>query len=136
MISDRELIINEIKHLIVNDYAIDLCILFGSAAQDRLKKSSDIDIVIGSKKGITNEQRLELSMDLSKICGRTVSVLDIAMLNGIVLKEVLVKGITIKNVDAVFKAKHITRMLDFMEDLYPMQKKGLIRKAKRFAYGE
>lgn len=136
MISDKNTIISEIKNHVEDDSDVDLCLLFGSAVDERLKKTSDIDIAVGSVNSVSNEKRAELSVTLSNIFGRNVSVLDISTMNGIVLKEVLVKGITIKNADSFFLAGHITRMLDFVEDLYPTQKKGLIKKAERFANGK
>ncbi len=127
-------IVDTIHNLIIKDNKIELCILYGSAASNRLKKSSDIDIAIAHAQGINNELRLETSLKLSAILKREVSVLDLSALNGIILREILKKGITIKNTNTLLKANLIIKMLDYSEDLYPLQKKALLKGAYNFAY--
>jgi len=136
MITEVTKIVDILKNVINNDNEIDLCILYGSAVKNKLKTNSDIDVVVGHSKGIHYKKRLDLSIKLSKIIGREVSLLDIGRMNGLILREVLIKGLTIKNKNPLYKAKQIIKMLDFVEDILPFQKKCLLKKARLFAYGK
>ncbi|MGL1890085.1 MAG: nucleotidyltransferase domain-containing protein [Spirochaetaceae bacterium] len=110
-------IVEKIKPLIDSD--IELTILYGSAASNRLTDRSDIDIAIGSNKRISNDKSLELSLKLTHLLNREVSVIDISKMEGVILKEVLQKGLTVKNSDPILKALYITKMITFTEDILP-----------------
>lgn len=131
----QDVILDIIKNIMYGHKNIPLCIIYGSLAKNQLKKESDIDICIGSESPISTEYRLKLSMELEKKLKRIITIVDITKSNGIFLKEVLTKGITIKNEKPFLKAKHIIRMLDFVEDLLPINRKTLYEKALRFAHG-
>lgn len=110
-------IVEKIRPLIDND--IELTILYGSAALNRLTERSDIDIAIGSNKHISNNKSLNLSLKLTHLLNREVSVIDISKMEGVILKEVLIKGLTVKNSDPLLKAQYIKKMITFSEDILP-----------------
>ncbi|MBI9100472.1 MAG: nucleotidyltransferase domain-containing protein [Spirochaetaceae bacterium] len=111
---------------------MDLCILYGSAALDRLSPSSDIDIAVGSKKSLSNDYCIELSRKLSLITDREVSIINIEKMEGIILQEVLVKGITLKNSEPNYKAGFLSKMYEYTEDILPYQMMGINNKLDVF----
>lgn len=116
-----------------NDY-IDLCILYGSAALDHLSPSSDIDIAVGSKKSLSNDFCMELSRKLTLSTDREVSIINIEKMEGVILQEVLVKGITIKNIKPEYKAQFLSKMYEYTEDILPFQMMGINKKVADFIY--
>jgi predicted nucleotidyltransferase len=134
-VHDKKEIIKLLDDSIKNYRQIELCFLYGSAALDRLNAQSDIDVAVASSTPLSVDDRLELSLILSQKAGREVSVLDLKKLNGLILREILTKGITIKNTNPMLKTEFLIRMLDFIEDMLPLQLEFLLKKARDFAYG-
>ena len=132
MVNTKNEIITSITPLIINDDSLDLCILYGSAVLDRLSPSSDIDIAVGSKKSLSNDYCIELSRKLSLITDREVSIINIEKMEGIILQEVLVKGITIKNSKSNYKARFLSKMYEYTEDILPYQMMGINNKVDNF----
>ncbi|MBN2860393.1 MAG: nucleotidyltransferase domain-containing protein [Sphaerochaetaceae bacterium] len=132
MLHTREEVIQHIQPLLFTYTNIDLCILYGSAARDTLHTGSDIDLAVGSSSGISYSDRFTLSQELTAVVGREVTVLDISSLNGVILQEVLTKGITIKNTDTAFKAELLIQMYEFTEDLLPAYMAGAKKRIRGF----
>jgi len=132
MIQSREAVIKTIESHLNKNKFIDLCILYGSAAQDRLNDRSDIDIALGCESGISYGECLEFSRVLTLEMDREVSVIDIEKMEGLILQEVLCKGITLKNDNPVYKARFLTRMWEFNEDLLPFQMMTIEKKLKDY----
>ena len=132
MVNTKEEIIAKISPLIVNDDSLDLCILYGSAALDRLSSNSDIDIAVGSEKSLSNDYCIELSRKLSLITDREVSIINIEKIEGIILQEVLVKGITLKNSVSNYKAGFLSKRYEYTEDILPYQMMGINKKVNNF----
>lgn len=130
MTESAEQIVELIKPLIGN--SIELCLLYGSAALNRLTNRSDIDIAIGSNDLILDDEALNLSLKLTHLLNREVSVIDISKMEGVILSEVLGKGLTVKNSDPLLKAKYITKMLTFSEDILPYHQLSYDKKLKEF----
>ena len=134
MLRSKEEIVRTIIPIIEQDAEIELCLMYGSTVQDRLTERSDIDIAIGSEHGISNQKCLELSRILTLATDREVSVIAIEKMEGVILQEVLVKGITIKNTNVNFKANLIIRMLEFTEDILPFQLMGINKKVMEYLH--
>lgn len=135
MVTARDDIINVLRPLIEQFKVIDLCILYGSGAANRLTSGSDIDIAVASSRELTADACLDFSLAAGRLLEREVSVIDMRKMHGLILREVLVKGITLKNNIPLLKAEYIIKMQDYMQDLLPLQLEGLKRKAERFAHG-
>ena len=132
MVNSRKEIISFIKPPISDDVNLELCILYGSAALDQLSANSDIDIVVGSEMSLTNDFCMELSRKLSLLTDREVSVINIEKMEGVILQEVLVKGITLKNLKPNYKAKFLSKMYEFTEDILPFQIMGINKKVANY----
>ena len=133
MLHTREEVIQHIQPQLYTNKNIDLCILYGSAARDQLSSESDIDLAVGSSRTIRYEERLRLSQELTVLVGREVTVLDISSLNGVILQEILTKGITLKNTDTAFKAELLIQMYEFTEDLFPSYMAGAEKRIRGFS---
>jgi predicted nucleotidyltransferase len=111
---------------------IETCVLYGSANQDRLTPQSDIDLAVASSEGLSKDTCLDFSLQVAAELDREVSVIDMEKMFGLILQEVLVKGHTILCKRPSTKAKYISRMLEYSEDILPYQTLGLKKKAEVF----
>ena len=134
-VESRDKVISVLKEMVVPNEKVEICLLYGSGAQDNLNDMSDIDIAVSSEKGLSREDCLELSLSLSLKTGREVSVLQIERMQGLILREILSKGIYIKNVNPNYFSRFIIKMYDYSEDLLPFQLKGHQKQIKDFING-
>ena len=105
MVYSRDRVI-ELVNLRVSHFPhIELCMLYGSANQDRLTRQSDIDLAVASADGLTPEQCMDFMLEIGRELDREVSVIDMDKMNGIILQEVLVNGYTILSNNPVILKK-------------------------------
>ncbi|MBN2657482.1 MAG: nucleotidyltransferase domain-containing protein [Spirochaetales bacterium] len=128
-------IADKIKSLVKNNDRFTLVELYGSAATGRMNEQSDIDIAVGSDSGLTNDDCLSLSLQLSELFNREVSVINLEKMEGLILSEVLTKGITIKNSSPLYKSRHLIRMYEYNEDILPFQQLAFEKKRQRYLNG-
>jgi len=114
---------------------VEVCLLFGSAAKGKLGVNSDIDIAICGDKAFTHDYLAELQVAIAERLGTEVDLLDMARLNGIILRQVITTGKKILNNNPDLLAHYIKKMLFFSEDMYPNYQMILKAKVKRFAHG-
>ena len=115
---------------------VEVCLLFGSAAEDRtISENSDIDVAICAKEPIVADRLAELQLCLSEELAREVDLLDISRLNGLILRKVISNGLRVINTTPELLAYHIKRMLYYSEDMYPNYRMMQNAKLRRFAYG-
>jgi predicted nucleotidyltransferase len=100
---------------------LKLAILYGSFAEARQRRDSDIDLAVAadSCKKIDPEALIDISLACSRATGREVQVRDLGRAHGLFLREVLTKGRILHLTDATVRAELIIRMLDFTEDMLP-----------------
>lgn len=133
---DQEEIIRRITYFFEKRPEIRVCLLFGSAAENKpIPNSSDIDIAICGKEPLMIGHLAELQLGLSKALGRDVDLLDINRLNGVILMKVISNGIKVINNTPELLAYHIKRMLFYSEDMYPNYQMMQKSKIERFAHG-
>ena len=125
----------KIRSLLENKPGVEVCLLFGSAAAGKLGVNSDIDIAICGEKAFTPDYLAELQVAIAERLGTEVDLLDMARLNGLILRQVITTGKKILNKNPDLLARYIKKMLFFSEDMYPNCQMILKAKAKRFAHG-
>jgi len=118
---ESEAIINQVRHFLSGQADISLAILYGSAASDRLSRHSDVDLAVSSAQGLSAETCLSISLALTRKLDREVSVIDMNKMHGVILQEVLTKGIIVKK-NSQLMVRHVLRMQEFTEDVLPYQK--------------
>ena len=94
--------------------------LFGSVARNDARSDSDLDIAIVPNRRQSAELRLKLIMDLGKLSGRPVDVVDLTSANGPVLKQALTTGVCVHRNDPDAVAEVAGRMLAYETDLAPL----------------
>jgi predicted nucleotidyltransferase len=125
----------KLRSLLENKTEVEVCLLFGSAAEGKLGVNSDIDIAVCGEKAFTHDYLAELQVAIAERLGTEVDLLDMARLNGLILRQVITTGKKILNKNPDLLAHYIKKMLFFSEDMYPNYQMILKAKAKRFAHG-
>lgn len=97
-----------------------------------MNDASDIDLAVGLDSGLSYNACTDWSRELSLLLEREVSVIDIEKMEGIILQEILVKGITILNRNPNLKAKYLSKMYEYTEDILPFQMSGIHKKVREF----
>ena len=96
-----------------------LALLYGSAADSRLRPDSDVDVAVSAGRALTPDERLEIHQDLCRGCRREVDLVDLETTGGPILHEICTTGVVlVKRQPAVFGAL-IVRMLDYHTDMMP-----------------
>ena len=106
-----------ITHL--KEKEIKVCILYGSAAADRLRTDSDIDIAVAADNELSPEQLKMLYLEATSLLGREVDLRDLRKAHGLFLKEILTRGTILLNMDPQFLGNKAIEMMDYQTDLAP-----------------
>lgn len=128
-------IAQKIISIVSKDDRFSLVELYGSAASGRMNSRSDIDLAVGSERGLSNNDCLDLSLELTELLNREVSVIDLEKMEGLILSEVLTKGITLKNSSSHYKSRLLIRMFEYSEDIFPYEQLAFKKKLQRFLHG-
>jgi uncharacterized protein len=110
--------LNELTTFLQSQSDIRLAILFGSAAADRLRYESDIDLAIQCDAQLSAQRKIELIEAIALISGRPVDLIDLKTVGqpllGYILQGKRLKG----NSDALAKLAY--RSLIEQADFLPL----------------
>ncbi len=70
----------------------NLIVIFGSASQDQLKPSSDVDIAVDLGHKLSLDEILSLSNGLALLLKREIDLIDLTVARGALLEEIIMKG--------------------------------------------
>jgi len=114
---------------------VKLAILYGSAARDRMRANSDVDVALLCASPLQPERKLQLAMHLYQTLQRQVDLVDLSTLSGTLLKQVLCHGrLLIKN-DTNAYAALLQRMVYNQTDMMPYVTRTLLERQRRFVDG-
>jgi predicted nucleotidyltransferase len=125
-------IILSIQNILVLYPEIKIAYLYGSAAKNRLRSDSDVDIAVSAQRPLTIDERLNIITSLSKGLDREIDLVDLSTTHGLLLYEILTKGKLVLCKDTAFKAELMKEVVYFAEDFLPQIQDFLDRKVKRF----
>ncbi|MCK4830978.1 hypothetical protein KA005_85500, partial [bacterium] len=103
--------------------------------EGKLRAKSDIDIAVCGDNAFTHDYLAELQLEIAEKLEKEVDLLDMARLNGLILKQVITTGKKIINKKPDLLAQYIKKMLYFNEDMLPNYQMILKAKSKRYAHG-
>lgn len=103
----------------LEDTGITTCILYGSAASNRIRAESDIDIAIAGNAPLTPEKLLNCYLKAVELLKREVDISDLRLAHGLFMKEILTGGEILLNKDPVFLGRKAIEMMDYQTDLAP-----------------
>ena len=128
-------IILSIQKIFVLYPEIKIAYLYGSAAKNRLRSDSDIDIAVSVQRPLSIDERLDIINSLSKGLGREIDLVDLSTTHGLLLYEIMTKGKLILCKNTPLKTELMKEVVYFAEDFLPQIEDFLERKIRRFTGG-
>jgi len=112
---------------------VKVAILFGSAARDQLRSSSDVDIAVGAGHALAWDVKTELQARLSEALEREADLIDLETLEGL-LWDTLWSEATFVLWDHDLVVKYAGKAQGFAEDVRPQMMAEIERRLER-AFG-
>jgi len=128
-------IIKHIKDIIERHPHIQLCLLFGSGAQGKLRPDSDLDIAVAAQHELSADEKLELMSDLSAHLRREVDLVDLNAVAGPILKQVLCDSQRIFVKNTALYALILKKMWYNQADMMPLYEMILRKRREFFIHG-
>jgi predicted nucleotidyltransferase len=124
-----------LSSLLSQEDDMKICFLYGSSAKERATPSSDIDVAVASTGLIGHERLSELAGKISKELRREIDIVDLHVVHGEFLRQIISKGIPVFIKDKNIYAKLINRMLLNQEDMMPNYNMILSKRREAFING-
>ncbi len=124
----------EIRRVLEDYPQIQLAVLFGSAAHDRLTDRSDIDIAVAAQSSLSLDIRIELADRLTQALHREVDLIDLQSVSGTILEQSLCHGRLVLKQDPILYAELIKRLWFNQADMMPYTRRILAERRRRFLY--
>jgi len=113
----EKLIKNNLIDFFQKESDITLCILYGSAASNKLSSTSDVDIAIGANILLSPDKMAEIQIRITSQLSREVDVIDVRRAQGPFLQQILTKGEFLVKKDTNLYAQLLRRMWYFNADM-------------------
>lgn len=126
------MIVQELTDLMSDHSDILLCILFGSIANQRESVESDLDVAIAGERAFTAEQKQDFIEELATAFGRPVDLVDLQLISGTLLHQILTKGELIFCRDHQLYAELMKKMLFNQSDMMPYYYRILKERRKKW----
>jgi len=105
-------------------------ILFGSAKENHINEESDIDLGIAAKDILTSTEIQDFKERFMNLFeNRDIDLVDLNESEGLIDREILIKGKVIKE-DIHFFLRKLNDMYDYMDFYYPILKEDKIQRVK------
>jgi predicted nucleotidyltransferase len=110
---------------------LTLAIVFGSLAQGRARRESDLDIAVKARKPLIAGHKIALIEDLALATGRAIDLIDLATAGVPLLGEIIRGGTRILGSDEAY-AELALRNIYLNEDFLPYVKRSLKERNRRW----
>lgn len=124
-----------VRDVLLRQPDIELALVFGSHAQGRQTRASDIDVAIAAREPIDSQRRLALTDAIASAAGRPVDLVDLHRAGPLVLTQALTRGKRILKRDSNVLARLLVKMWYLNADLMPLVRMIQDTRRKRFLHG-
>ena len=125
-------IVNKIQSVLKDHPDLAVAILYGSCALGMQRPHSDVDLAVALTVPFPWEEQLSLRERLEAQLGRAVDLVDLHRAHGVLLNEILEKGIiVIKKSDAAY-LRILSRRMGENADFLPLYQYILAQRRRRF----
>ena len=115
---ENQPVLTFVKEAVCKAYPhVRLLIIFGSVAQGKARRESDLDLAVDVGHCLTAEEKMVLIGDLAVITGRPIDLIDLKTVGEPLLGQILKYGKRLVGKDADYAAlvtKHVFNQADFM----------------------
>ncbi len=124
--------INKILSVLTAYPNLAVAILYGSWAAGRQRPQSDVDLAVALTVPFTWAEQLSLRERLEAQLGRSVDLVDLQEAHGVLLNEILSKGVMVIKSNDVAYARILSRRMGENADFMPLYHYILAHRRKRF----
>lgn len=124
-----------IKEALRFETGLRVAILYGSVAAGKMRKGSDVDIALLLDSPLGVERKMELISRLESKLQRDVDLVDLFLLNGTILKQILCKGLVLIQAKPGDLTELTRRMIYNQMDMMPYVSRTLVERQRRFIHG-
>jgi uncharacterized protein len=132
---ERSEIARQVKAALADEPGLKLALLYGSAADGKMRADSDVDVALLFDRPLTAEQKMRLVSRLESELKREVDLVDLFNLNGTILRRVLSKGRVLIQTKPDVLAALVRKMIYNQADMMPYVSRTLMERQQRFIYG-
>jgi len=136
MSNDRQTeLIENVRQLLLRYAGVRLVIIYGSAVTESFRGQSDIDIAVLFEEPLTPDQKMTLLGELALALRREIDLVDLYKLNGVLLKQILLKGVIVYKQSDHVLYKLLQRMIYNQSDFMPFYQREMKNRVEQFING-
>ena len=128
-------IFEQVKKVLLRRADLKLVIVYGSVVTEAFRNTSDVDIAVLLENPMDADDKLDLLGELSNVLKRDVDLVDLYKLNGVLLKQILTKGVIIFKLNDSFVYKLLKRMIYNQSDFMPYYHREVKNRVEDFING-
>lgn len=128
-------IFDRITNVLEREPGLKLVIIYGSAAAEKMRHDSDVDVAVLFDNPLNIEQKMDLIRRLEIELKRDIDLVDLFNLSGTILKQILCKGRIVFNNDTDALTRLYQRMVYNQADMMPYVTRTLMERQQRFLNG-
>ena len=130
----HDTVVSSIQNVLEKFPEILIATLFGSAAQDRMTDTSDIDIAIACRQRLSCEEKMSLAAALETAAQRSIDLVDLQQVSGPILQQALCTGRIILKKSPPLLAELLKKMWYNQADMMPHTTMIMRKQVRRFSH--
>ena len=121
--------------MLSSEKGLKLAIIYGSAAAGSMRSNSDVDLAVLFSHPLSADQKMKLAARLERKLLRNVDLVDLSIISGTILKQILCKGrVLVQNEPGVL-VEQLRKMIYNQADMMPYVSRTLMERQRRFVDG-
>ncbi|MCM2321856.1 MAG: nucleotidyltransferase domain-containing protein [Oligoflexia bacterium] len=129
---DRTQVLNQVSSFFAKHDEIKVVAVYGSWTAGKPTPQSDVDVAIAGDRPLSTDEKLALAGDLSLHLKKEVDLVDLRILHGVILKEIIRDAAWVKKGDLELLVSILKRQLFEEADFRPLHDYVLEKKRERF----
>jgi predicted nucleotidyltransferase len=115
--------VEDLERIFAKFSRIKLAILFGSTALGRPKRESNLDVAVAADTPFLVPEKTHLIEALGRFSGRPIDLIDLQSTGGLILRQWLTTGRSIRCTDRSLYAEILKKMLFNQADFMPYRRR-------------
>ena len=127
--------LDAVRDVLLRQPDIEFACVFGSFAEGRQTRASDIDVAVAAREPIDPQRRLALNDAITNAARRPVDLVDLHRAGPLLLTQALTRGKHVVKRDSSVLARLLVKMWYLSADLMPLVPMIHDTRRKRFLHG-
>lgn len=121
--------------VLAGEKGLKLAIIYGSVAAGNMRSDSDVDLAVLFDHPLSAEHKMELAARLERELLRNVDLVDLSIISGTILKQILCRGRVLFQKEGGVLAEQLRKMIYNQADMMPYVSRALMERQRRFVDG-